>query len=149
MRGEYDGPKGLNAHNFSCCDNIGGSAFRDWTMLMKHKGVFIGFRNHRWVVYASSDPSAAWGRGCQYAGSHGNPAPQSETAQLLSISALPEEAQALANEWVEEAIEIACNLVAKHEERKGAEAKQKKRERAAEHKRKIEEPWAAAVEDSK
>ena len=44
--------------NFEVCDDYGGGAFRHWCMLYKHKGIFIGFDNHDWVEYASTDPNA-------------------------------------------------------------------------------------------
>lgn len=93
-------------HNFRCCNTYGGSAFRKWCMLYKHKAVFIGFDNHEWIELASSDPNAEWKRGCQDSCAHGNPRPYSKNAYLLPITSLPKEFQPTAFKWVAEAKEI-------------------------------------------
>lgn len=142
-------PDGFSPHNFECCETHGGQAFRNWYMLMRHKGIFIGFHNHDWVVLASSDPDAEWRSGCQDSCAYGDPLPQSKTARLIGINKLPPEAQGLALQWVEEAIEIARKQISEHEERKRQREVEEQRLRAEKHECEVVAPWRRAVAEEK
>jgi hypothetical protein len=65
--------KEMGAHRFpKSLDNMGGSAFRNWTMLFYRNGVFVGFHNHDKVELYSIDPNTKWQRGCQDSCCHGD-----------------------------------------------------------------------------
>lgn len=140
-------PQGVTPHNFGePCNTHGGSAFRNWYMLYKHKGVFVGFNNHKWCVRFSSDPYAEWTRGCQQSSAHGDPLPYSKTAKLLRYDDLPNEAKPLAEKWVREAIEIVREKIESYEKQE----EEKKRKRLAEmrnqYNKEIAQPWMEALE---
>src|SRR5690349_17225129 len=99
----FSQPEGLEVGTFKYCDNFGGSAFRSWYMLMKYKGIFIGYHNHEWCCMISSDPKAEWWRGCQESRANGDPRPQSRTAKFVSFNDLPEVGKKLVAKWFEEA----------------------------------------------
>lgn len=138
-------PDGVEPFNFAPRTH-GGSAFRDWYMLYKHRGVFVGFHNHDWTVLFSSDPNAEWSRaGCYDSCSNGDARPQSKTAKLIRFHDLPEGAKPLALQWVAEAKIIVVEAA---KERLAAEAKKKAdlaAQYAAERKRTVDDPWLAAV----
>jgi hypothetical protein len=65
--------KEMNAHRFpKTLNNMGGSAFRNWTILFYRNGVFVGFHNHDKVEMYSVDPNTKWQRGCQDSRCYGN-----------------------------------------------------------------------------
>lgn len=115
-------------------------------MLMKYKGIFIGFHNHDWIIFASSDPSATWFKGYQNSCGNGDPRPYSKTAHLMSISQLPEETQALAIKWVDEAIEIARVKIDAHEKREAESKALTEQERKKVFKANVTDKWADALE---
>ena len=142
--------EGLTPYNFSCCNTHGGKAFRDWAMLLKHKGVFIGFRNYDWVIYISSDPQAKWVRGCQDSCAHGDPLPQSpDGARLIDFSELPEEARDLCKQWIEEAIKIAKAKIEEKEREEYERQLEKLLERREKKRREIDDPWIEAVKKAR
>lgn len=143
-------PKENTAHNFSCCDTHGGQAFRSWTMLMKHKGVFIGFHNHEWRILISSDPNAKWVRGCQDSCAHADPFPQSpDGAYFIDFKTLPDEAKELCKKWIAEAIEIAQIKIKEQENRKKRVEEERRKQEEEKLKKEVLNPWLKAVEEEK
>jgi hypothetical protein len=138
-------PKGLESYNFEPCDDIGGASFRHWCMLMRHKGVFIGFDNHDWIVLFSSDPNANFRRGCQNSCANGNPLPISDEATLITFGQIPEEAKPLAIRWTQEAIEIARTRIEAAEVKKAKRLAEEKAKKEEEYNNEIRQPWLTAV----
>jgi hypothetical protein len=110
-------------------------------MLYKYRGIFIGFDNHSWVEFASTDPDAKWTLGCQDSCAYGDPYPSS-VAKLVSISCLPVSAQVTAKRWIEEAKAICVEKIKNHEEQKENERKEKELEADKEYQKKVAEKWA-------
>ena len=110
----------FNVHEF--CETLrrfgldsGGSAFRTWCALYFHRGVFIGFHNHDWIVCALSDPSAKWSRGCQHSACNGDPWPQVVSGKLLGYgNRIPSEIQSVIDPLVTEAVEIMRVKIEEH-----------------------------------
>ncbi len=110
------------AHAFNpSCNFVGGSSFRHWCSLYYHKGVFIGYDNHKWVVCVSSDPEAKWFRGCQNSAAHGDPYPHSKTARILRWNECPEEVKESVLPIIKDAVVLCCGLIAKREAKEAEE----------------------------
>lgn len=140
-------PADFSVGAFKCCDNFGGSAFRDWYMLLKHKGIFIGYHNHDWCVLFSSDPKAEWWRGCQESRANGDARPQSKTAKFVSYDELPDAGKKLAVKWVAEAIKIARKEMKESEKREKAEVEIKQQQAKREWLDNIVSPWEKAAQE--
>lgn len=136
---------GINVHDFKCCDTFGGSSFRHWCMLYKHKAVFIGFDNYEPVIYFSSNPNAEWKRGIQDPCCNGSPNPYSNNAELLHISSLPEEVKPFAENLVKEAVEICKNRIIKYKESKSIESLNEQKKECLRHQKEVVDPWVKYV----
>ena len=139
-------PEGISAYNFEYCDTHGGQAHRRWCYLMKHKGIFIGFRNYDWIVFASSDPEASWSRGCTDPCAFGDDLPYSPTAKLVPITELPPEGQRLAIKWVKEAIEIARNIIEESKRKRALAEKLELEKQRIKHEQEVVKPWKQAAQ---
>lgn len=143
----FDKPEELSAHNFDVCDTIGGSSHRNWYMLARKKGCFIGFHNHEWVVLFSSDPLAKWERGCQNSCAYGDPRPQSNSAHFIAFRDIPDEAKPIAIKWYED---LVAECIAKVKSAKEAKERAALADREKKDKERIEQivnPWLEAIKE--
>jgi len=134
-------PEGINPHNFDVCNTHGGKAYRDWCMLLRHKGVFIGFRNHNWVVYISSDPNAKWIRGCQDSRLEGSPLPRSDEATFVQYHDLPADIRIEVKQQVAEAIRIAKGMIQQTKEEESRKMKRQRKEKERRFRESVINPW--------
>lgn len=124
--------------------DVGGDAYRDWHCCMYHKGVLMGYHNHRWFVSAASDPTLKCERAtCHNSREWGCTMPKLIGGDWVSVQSVPWEAHPRFLDALCEAKGIMWDAI--HEIQAQRAADKAKKKQAFDDKRKqVSDAWTAA-----